>query len=59
MRTYSETYRNERDTRYITNQLFTRSQWFSVTPLPDGEFEVSVKEENRGMLHNMREGSES
>lgn len=39
------------------NQLFVlvarlayRSQWFAVMPLPDDEYDVSVREENEQML---------
>lgn len=56
IKTYTESYRDETDTRRIVDQLFKRSQWFAVTPLPDGEFDVTVKEENRRMLSNMRQG---
>jgi len=30
----------------IVNELVVRSQYFVFTPLPDGEYEIEVKEEN-------------
>ncbi len=34
----------------MSNLLVSSSQWFSVLPLPDDCWEITVKEENEGRL---------
>lgn len=35
------------------NALLCRSVWFSVTPLPDDEYEITVKDENQPWLQSV------
>lgn len=36
----------------MTNLLVQASQWFSILPLPDDHWEITVKEENERRLHS-------
>ncbi len=36
--------------RYIVRQLIALSVWFEVLPLPDDEWDITVKVENRQRL---------
>lgn len=36
----------------MTNLLVQASQWFSILPLPDDHWEITVKDENEGRLHS-------
>lgn len=50
MKTFSRQYKGLGKTSTICNELLLRSQWFQVEPLPDGYYEITVKEENTGLL---------
>lgn len=36
----------------VVNGLLARSQWFEFVPLPDGWYEIIVKDENRNLLNS-------
>ena len=50
LRTSSVTLRGESQAMVMSNLLVSSSQWFSVLPLPDDRWEVTVKQENEGRL---------
>jgi hypothetical protein len=37
----------------VVSSLLVKSQWFEVMPLPDGLWEVTVKEENEDLLQTL------
>jgi hypothetical protein len=39
----------------VATELIHASQWFSVLPLPDDHFQITVKVENRQMLTKIKE----
>jgi hypothetical protein len=50
LRTTSITLASESRTMAVCRQLIIFSQWFSVLPLPDDLWEITVKEENEARL---------
>lgn len=52
MKTIERTVNDEVASR-VTSKLIRRSQWFQVTPLPDGMYEIAVKIENAVFLDQM------
>lgn len=50
MRTTSMYSRGETATIAVVAHIIRASQWVQVTPLPDGLYEVEVKEENKNLL---------
>ena len=46
MRTTHRTVDGEANVKSLCSELISASQWFSVLPLPDDKWEISVKEEN-------------
>ena len=53
LRVYRRTFFSAEAARTAILFLLEHSQWFEVTPLPDDEYEVAVKEENEQFLDNM------
>lgn len=53
MRTYSLVLLGMEHTKQVVLRLIARSQWFELEPLPDDEWEIKVKEENRELLHSL------
>lgn len=47
------TFRSEAYARNAVRVLMDRSQWFEVTPLPDGWWEIAVKAENRDLMFRL------
>lgn len=41
---------SEAEARMVVGLLITASQWLEVTPLPDDQWRLAVKAENRRML---------
>ncbi len=39
--------------RYVVRQLISLSIWFEVLPLPDDEWDITVKVENQQRLTNI------
>jgi hypothetical protein len=52
LRTSSITLFGESQTMVMSNLLVQASQWFSILPLPDDKWEITVKEENERRLHS-------
>jgi len=50
LRTASVTLCGESRAKAISSRLIGASQWFSVLPLPDDLWEITVKEENEARL---------
>lgn len=44
----------EEKAKRIVVELIALSQWFEVTPLPLGVYEIRVKEENKSLLNKLR-----
>jgi len=42
---------SEATVRKLCDELLKQSQWFSVLPMPDDAWELTVKEENQARLH--------
>lgn len=43
----------EDETRKVVDGLFAHSQWFQIEPLPNDVWGISVKEENKALLHDL------
>lgn len=52
LRTSTITLRGESQTMVMSSLLVQASQWFSILPLPDDQWEITVKEENEGRLQS-------
>ena len=50
LRTARISLRGESQTMIVCNRLVMASQWFSVLPLPDDLWVITVKQENEGRL---------
>lgn len=48
--TYTTKVIGVRKVKQLTSKLVARSNWFKFGPLPDGEFEITVKIENQSWL---------
>jgi hypothetical protein len=51
MRTYRTTVNGFQIANKVVDQLIEQLQWFQFEPLPDGEYEITVKEENKKLLN--------
>jgi hypothetical protein len=50
MKTFSKIVIGEEASNTVAAQLIAASQWFTFEPLPDGEYEFTVKAENARLL---------
>ena len=50
MKTYTVTVNGLGFVQAVIARLADRSQWFTFEPLPDDDYEVTVKAENKGMI---------
>lgn len=52
-RLYAQRVHGYAQIRWLTNRLLGASQWFQVEPLPDDQYELLVKAENRDWLQHL------
>lgn len=52
-RSFYLTVKGEKLATEIVNTLIDKSQWFEFLPLPDGEYEITVKQENQELLETL------
>jgi hypothetical protein len=53
MRTFALTVTSLFVAQDIVHDLLVRSQWFQVEPLPDDQYEITVKTENEALLKRL------
>lgn len=53
MKTYTVTLSGEKMAMGVVSRLVQASQWFTFEPMPDEDYEISVKAENKRMLDQL------